>query len=140
METCCYGRFSSFIKFWSSERNTGNTMSDLYLMKKVIILKKMTSDNENFRSTIFQSFQFEPEQKKTCVNESHEKETKHIYASAADLHAVFNSASVLLNFLSSFSLWLIVWILTHLFFYLFFRICPIIFWMKRGWRMWIIFK
>ena len=34
--------------------------------------------NEHFHSTIFQPFQFEPEQKKTCRNESHEKETKHI--------------------------------------------------------------
>ena len=31
---------------------------------------------------------------------------------------------------------IILWIQTHLFFYLFFKICPIIF----GWRMWIIFK
>ena len=44
-----------------------------------------TSGNENFSSTFFQLFQFEIEQKKTCANESHEKETKHIYSSAADL-------------------------------------------------------
>ena len=36
-------------------------------------------------SAIFQLFQFEPEHKKTCGNESHEKEAKHIHASAADL-------------------------------------------------------
>ena len=36
-------------------------------------------------STIFQPFQFEPERKKTCGNESHEKEAKPIHASAADL-------------------------------------------------------
>ena len=48
-------------------------MSDLYLMKTVIILKKM----QDFRSIIFQPFQFEPEQKKMCGNESHEKETEH---------------------------------------------------------------
>ena len=35
-----------------------------------------TIDNEYIRSTIFQAFQFDPEQKKTCGNESHEKETK----------------------------------------------------------------
>ena len=39
-----------------------------------------------FRSTILEPFQFEPEQKKMCGNESQEKETKHIYASAADLY------------------------------------------------------
>ena len=36
-------------------------------------------------SAIFQLFQFEPEHKKTCGNESHEKEAKHIHASAAEL-------------------------------------------------------
>ena len=59
-------------------------MSDLYLIKSDYS-EENTSDNEDLRSTIFQSFQFEPEQKKTCGNESYEKETKHIYASAADL-------------------------------------------------------
>ena len=39
--------------------------------------------NEVFRSTTLQPFQFEPEQKKMCGNDSHEKETKHIHASAA---------------------------------------------------------
>ena len=53
-------------------------------MKEVIILKKKI-DNEGFYSTIFQPFQFELELKKTCGNENHEKETKHIYASADDL-------------------------------------------------------
>ena len=56
-------------------------MSDLYLMKKVIILKKM----QDFPSIILQLFQFKPEQKKTCGNEIHEKETKHSHTSAADL-------------------------------------------------------
>ena len=36
----CYDHFSSFIKFWSNEKNTEN-MWDLYLMEKVIILKKI---------------------------------------------------------------------------------------------------
>ena len=36
-------------------------------------------------STILQLFQFEPEHKKTCGNDSHEKEAKPIHASAADL-------------------------------------------------------
>ena len=39
-------------------------------MKKMIILRKI---------------QFEPEQKKTCGNESYEKETKHIHVRAANL-------------------------------------------------------
>ena len=34
-----------------------------------------TSENEDFCLAILQPFQFEPEQKKTCGNESHEKET-----------------------------------------------------------------
>ena len=37
------------------------------------------------KKVIFQPFQFEPEQKKKCSNESHEKETKHIYESVAGL-------------------------------------------------------
>ena len=44
------------------------------------------SDNESFRSTISQPFQFDSEQKKTCGNKSHEKETKHTYASAIDYY------------------------------------------------------
>ena len=39
-------------------------------MKKMIILRKI---------------QFEPEQQKTCGNESYKNGTKYIYASAADL-------------------------------------------------------
>ena len=35
--------------------------------------------------SISQLFQFEHEKKKTCGNESHEKETKDIHTSAADL-------------------------------------------------------
>ena len=41
--------------------------------------------NEAFRSTFLQPFQFEPKDKKTRGNYIHEKETKHIHASAADL-------------------------------------------------------
>ena len=44
-----------------------------------------TSDNENLCSTILQTIQFDHERKETCGNESHEKETKHIHASAIDL-------------------------------------------------------
>ena len=46
-----------------------------------IWMKKVTS----LWATILQPFQFELEHKKTCGNESHEKETKHNHASAADL-------------------------------------------------------
>ena len=35
---------------------------------------------------------------------------------------------------------IIWWLQTHLFFCLFFRVCPIIFGCQRGWRMWIISK
>ena len=54
-------------------------------MKKAIILKKTQVAMNTFCSNIFQPYQFELEWKKTCGNESHEKETKHIYVSAADL-------------------------------------------------------
>ena len=49
-------------------------MSDLYFNEESDYFEGNTSDNEAFRSTILQPFQFEPEQKKTCGNESHEKE------------------------------------------------------------------
>ena len=58
---------------------------DLYFNEESYYYKENTSENEDFRSTIFQPFQFEPEQKKTCGNEDHEKKTKHINASAEDL-------------------------------------------------------
>ena len=41
--------------------------------------------NEYFRSTILHPFQLEPEQKRTCDNESHDKKTKHIHTSATNL-------------------------------------------------------
>ena len=44
-----------------------------------------TRGNEDFCPAIFQPFQFESQQRKTCGNENYEKETKHIYASAAYL-------------------------------------------------------
>ena len=54
------------------------------LIKKVIILSKNKKKRQRrlFRSTILQPFQFEPEQKITFGNESHQKETKHSHASA----------------------------------------------------------
>ena len=60
-------------------------MSDLYFNKESDNSEENTTENEDFHSTILQPFQFEPEQKKTCGNESHEKETKHIHTSAANL-------------------------------------------------------
>ena len=79
-------------------------MSDLYFNEESDYSEENTSGNEDFRTIILQPFQFEPEQEKTCVNESPEKETteavvrrpyrtppvatsetKHIHASAADL-------------------------------------------------------
>ena len=53
-------------------------MPDLYFNEQSDYSEKNTSDNKDFRSTIFQPFQFEPEQKKTCGNESHEKETTEV--------------------------------------------------------------
>ena len=61
-------------------------MSDLYFNEESDCYEENTSDNEDFYSTILQSSQFEPEQKKTGGNESHEKETNHTHASAFDLY------------------------------------------------------
>ena len=44
-------------------------------MKKMVISEENTSNNKGFHSIILQPFWFEPEQKKACDNESHEKET-----------------------------------------------------------------
>ena len=60
-------------------------MSDLYFNKESDNSEENTTENEDFHSTILQPFQFEPEQKKTCSNGSHEKKTKHIHTSAANL-------------------------------------------------------
>ena len=48
-------------------------MSDLYFNEEMDYSEENTSDNEDFHSTILQPFQFEPEQKKMCGNENHEK-------------------------------------------------------------------
>ena len=63
-------------------------ISDLYFNEESDHSEENTSDNEDFCSSILQPFQFDFVQKKTCGNESHERETtetKHIHASAADL-------------------------------------------------------
>ena len=58
-------------------------MSDLHLNEE----RKMRKMHVTVKSlsTILQSFQFEPEHKKMCGNESHEKEAKPIHASSPDL-------------------------------------------------------
>ena len=55
------------------------------LMKKVIILKKIQATMKTFTPPSFNYFSLRLRRKKTCVKENHEKETKHISASAADL-------------------------------------------------------
>ena len=56
------------------------------LMKKVIILRKLHKcDNKVFPPSSFNRSSLSLNRKKTCGNENHEKETKHIHASAADL-------------------------------------------------------
>ena len=59
-------------------------MSELYFNEESYFSEEDTCDNKVFRSTILEPFQIKAEQKKKCGNESHEKETKHIYASAAN--------------------------------------------------------
>ena len=54
----------NFLKFWSSERNTENTMSHLYFNKESDYSVENTSDNEGFGPSILQPFQFTPEQEK----------------------------------------------------------------------------
>ena len=52
---------------WSSERNTENTMPNLYFNEEWDFSEENTSDNEDLRSTILQPFQFEPEQRKSVL-------------------------------------------------------------------------
>ena len=60
-------------------------MSDLYFNEESDYSAVNTCDNKVFCSPILQPFQFDPEQKQTCGNDSHEKEIKHIHGPAADL-------------------------------------------------------
>ena len=50
-------------------------------MKKVIILRKIQVAMKTFAPPFFNHFSLSLNRKKTCDNESHEKETKHIHAS-----------------------------------------------------------
>ena len=65
--------FQVSLNFDPAKKNTENMMPDLYFNGKA--KEGTTSENEDFCLAILQPFQFEPEQKKTCGNESHEKET-----------------------------------------------------------------
>ena len=57
----CYDRFSGFMKFWPVKE-----MSHwCQIYEESDYSEENKSDNEDFCSTIFQSFQFEPEWKKT---------------------------------------------------------------------------
>ena len=47
-----YDRFSSFIKFWSSERNTEYMMSHLYFNEESDYSEENICHNEVFHSTI----------------------------------------------------------------------------------------
>ena len=61
-------------------------MPDFYFNEESDYSEVNTCGNDVFCSTILQPFQFESEQKKKmCGNKSHEKKTKHIHASAANL-------------------------------------------------------
>ena len=53
-------------------------MSDLYFNKASDYSDENISNNEDFHSTNLQPFQFEPKQKKTCGNESHQKDTTEV--------------------------------------------------------------
>ena len=49
--------------FFKFQKNTENTLSDLYYNEQRDYSVENTSDNEEFHSNIFQPFQFEPELK-----------------------------------------------------------------------------
>ena len=73
----CCAHFSSLIQWIGCQ---------IYiLMKKVIILRKIQMTMKNFVPPFFKSFISESEKKKTSGNELHEKKTKHIHSSDADL-------------------------------------------------------
>ena len=61
-------------------------MSDSYFNEENDYSEENASDNEDFRTTCLQPFQFEPEQEKS--NWNHEKETEHSHASAVDLSGI----------------------------------------------------
>ena len=69
-------------------------MSDLYFNTESYYSEENANNNEDFGSTILRLFQSEPEQKKTCGNESHEKETTE----AVSRFQVFFKMGVLKNF------------------------------------------
>ena len=54
-------------------------------MRKVIILRKAHVTIKSFAPPFFNHFSLSLNRKKACGNESHEKETKDIHDSAADL-------------------------------------------------------
>ena len=80
----CYDCSSSVIKYRSGEKNTKIRCQIYILIKKVIILRKIHMTMKSFAPPLFNHFRLSLNRKKTC-NENYEKETKHIYASAADL-------------------------------------------------------
>ena len=55
------------------------------LMKKVVILRKIKVTMKSFAPSFSNRISLSLNRNKMCGNESHEKETKHIHASAADL-------------------------------------------------------
>ena len=63
----CYDRFSGFIKFWFSKRNTEITMSNLYLIEKVIILKKIQVTMKTLAPTFFNHYSLTLRRKKHAV-------------------------------------------------------------------------
>ena len=75
--------FQVSLTFDPVKKNTENTVPDLYLMKKVIILKKIQVTTKSFPPPFFNHFSLSLNEK-TCSNESHEKQIKYIYASAAN--------------------------------------------------------
>ena len=57
----------------------------IYFNKESDFSEENTTDNKYFRSTFFNHFSLSLTRKKSCGNESHEKETNHIHASVVDL-------------------------------------------------------
>ena len=65
--------FRVSLSFDPMKKNTEIAISDLYFSEKSDYSEENISDNENFRSTILQPFQFEPEQKKFVVMRARRK-------------------------------------------------------------------
>ena len=93
----CYDYFSSFIKFLSSERNIENTMSDLYLMKKVIVLKKIQVTMKTFAPQFSNHFTLSLNRKKSVVMRAMRKKL-NIFTLQLPIYYILQKESLSITF------------------------------------------